>query len=411
MADLQRIVDALGQRLQRAVAIDNPALHLQAHCPHTGPIDEARLSSLLYRRPPERAIAWALSFGITEATEPRRLPANPEIGTIARLCVPIRSHGLLLGYLWLFDTDPPLRDDEIRLAEAAAEAAADVMYRDRLLESYEAGRTRELLRDLLSERGDVRRQAADELTGENLVVAGASVTAMVVRPAPPEAGSPAPSLRSDLETALDEMRRAVSLRHSLCLARPDHGLFVALGEGGSPPPDVPVLAERLLRTVAGALGGVSGRRIVVGIGEAQPELVQTAESYQQALLAARTAQLVPSFAPIVRWSQLGIYRMLARLTIEQIGAEVLPPGLRRLFADRRHDALVDTLEAYLDRAGDARATAAELALHRGTLYYRLQRIEQVAGVNLQHGEDRLALHLGLKLARLAGLYPARAVPR
>ena len=62
-----------------------------------------------------------------------------------------------------------------------------------------------------------------------------------------------------------------------------------------------------------------------------------------------------------------------------------------------------TLEAYLDLAGDARATAEALSLHRATMYYRLNRIEEITGARLKTGDDRLALHLGLRLARLSGL--------
>ena len=43
---------------------------------------------------------------------------------------------------------------------------------------------------------------------------------------------------------------------------------------------------------------------------------------------------------------------------------------------------------------------AALSLHRGGLYYRLRRIEEIAGVNLHDGEDRLMCHLALRLARL-----------
>jgi DNA-binding PucR family transcriptional regulator len=67
-----------------------------------------------------------------------------------------------------------------------------------------------------------------------------------------------------------------------------------------------------------------------------------------------------------------------------------------------HAPLVETLEAYLDLAGDAKATAAALSLHRATLYYRINRIEEITGARLKTGEDRLALHLGLRLARLHG---------
>jgi len=73
--------------------------------------------------------------------------------------------------------------------------------------------------------------------------------------------------------------------------------------------------------------------------------------------------------------------------------------LRRLI-DSGDEALVRTLEAYLDHAGNVKATAAALSLHRGGLYYRLRRIEELAEVNLHDGEDRLLCHLALRLARL-----------
>ncbi|WP_262380136.1 PucR family transcriptional regulator [Nonomuraea sp. PA05] len=61
-----------------------------------------------------------------------------------------------------------------------------------------------------------------------------------------------------------------------------------------------------------------------------------------------------------------------------------------------------TLEAFLDNAGDVQLTAEQMFVHRTTLYYRLQRIEELTGVQLASGEDRLAFHLGLKVARLLG---------
>jgi DNA-binding PucR family transcriptional regulator len=68
---------------------------------------------------------------------------------------------------------------------------------------------------------------------------------------------------------------------------------------------------------------------------------------------------------------------------------------------------VDTLETYLDTAGDARASATRLNVHRTSLYYRLSRIEQISGISMISGGDRLSMHLGIKLARLLGLLPLR----
>lgn len=55
---------------------------------------------------------------------------------------------------------------------------------------------------------------------------------------------------------------------------------------------------------------------------------------------------------------------------------------------------------FLDCAGQAGRTAAELGIHRQTLYYRLSRVEQLTGLDLDDGEDRLLLHMGLKASRL-----------
>jgi len=49
-----------------------------------------------------------------------------------------------------------------------------------------------------------------------------------------------------------------------------------------------------------------------------------------------------------------------------------------------------------------RRTAAALAIHRQTLYYRLGRIEQLTGLDLGDGGDRLTLHLALRLVGLVG---------
>ena len=94
----------------------------------------------------------------------------------------------------------------------------------------------------------------------------------------------------------------------------------------------------------------------------------------------------------MRWETLGPLQLLAPLA----GAPV-PEALARLLP---HPELVETLEAYLDRAGDAQAAAAALFIHRTTLYHRLRRIERIAGVDLHDGDDRLLLHMALRLRAL-----------
>ena len=110
-----------------------------------------------------------------------------------------------------------------------------------------------------------------------------------------------------------------------------------------------------------------------------------------------------SFGEVVCWDDLGIYQMLTKIPIDVLGPDALHAGLANLLEDSRAADLLPTLERYLDFAGDVKQTAASLYLHRTTLYHRLRRIERIANVDFRKGDDRLALHLSLKLARLQGI--------
>ena len=122
---------------------------------------------------------------------------------------------------------------------------------------------------------------------------------------------------------------------------------------------------------------------------------------------ARRAALAPAragraearpTASVARWDDLRAQRLLTALPPTAL--ERHPEGIRRLI-EGGHEQLVLTLETYLDHAGDVKQTAAELWLHRTSLYYRLRRIEEIAGVDLTRGEDRLLCHVALRLAKRA----------
>ena len=64
---------------------------------------------------------------------------------------------------------------------------------------------------------------------------------------------------------------------------------------------------------------------------------------------------------------------------------------------RRKAELVHTLAQYLEHGGNYDATAAELSVHKSTLKYRLQRIRELTGVELNDPD----VHFNLQLATRA----------
>lgn len=403
--DLQALVDSLGRRVKRAVAIDDPHMRLLAYNSHFGHLDTVRTASILRRKAPARAIAWVNSLGIRDAMAPMRIPQNPRLGMDARICAPVRCQGHLLGYVWLVETHPPLSEEDLEIVDAAAQVAGEILHRERLLAELERGRERELLRDLLSDQPQVSQHAAYELVEAKLLVPVHSVAVLVIRPVRPGRGLDDAELVS-IGLALDQVRRTVSPRHCLHLVRPDHALFVVGADAPSlRPGGVARLARQLSDAVAVQLSDEGGWSCLVGVGETQPRLADAAISYEQARQAVRVAEIITSFRPVAMWSELGVYRMLLQFPVEQLTSRVLHPGLLELFREPDAAPLIQTLECYFDSGCDAKRTASDLRLHRASLYYRLHKIEQITGVSLRSGDDRLALHLGLKLACLAGILP------
>jgi hypothetical protein len=89
------------------------------------------------------------------------------------------------------------------------------------------------------------------------------------------------------------------------------------------------------------------------------------------------------------------------------GVSEIHPGAE-ILASARTD-LMATARVALDLGGDVAAAAEALRVHRTRLYYRLDRVQELTGVDLRAGVGRTDLQLALWLAayrRAGGLTPA-----
>ncbi len=371
---LQEIVDGLSLSLGRPVLIDDAELRPLAYSTQFGELDHVRTASILGRLAPDEARVALFAEGIRTAAGPVHIPARPDIGMRARVCVPLIGAGRRLGYLWLFE-EPPVTAEELRLARAAAAEAAALVGPDADAQLVRRRHEQELVAGLLGPDPGRVDTAVAELEAEHYLPLR-PVRAWVAAPAEP-AGEEWSA------EALDRLRARLAVKQALC-ADLDGRLVCVAGARG--------MAGA---AVMEAFGALTAPRALVGQGEAVDDLRDVGTSHRRALAALRVAAHEESGT--ASWDALGVERVVTALPDSAL--EDLPDGLQTLLAGDQ--SLVRTLEAYLDHAGDVKRTAAALSLHRGGLYYRLRRIEEVAGVNLHDGEDRLLCHLALRLARLA----------
>jgi hypothetical protein len=387
--ELQSIVDAVAGRVGRAALVEDRHQQVVAYSAHAEPLDDVRRDSILTRHTTPEVIAWFRAAGVHRTRTPVRTPAAPELGLLPRVCLPIVHHDLLLGFMWFIDEDGSMSARDIAAAAAAAEDVSRLLHRADLLGDLASQREEEATRLLLSDLPEARERAAKELLEDGVLADDGPVTVLAVQPVGDR--SPDDAARSGLEQALVLTRRWYGARSALHLVRRDHGVLLFSGEGAARP-----VAEHL---AARRLPGVT--RTVIGVGEPYPRLAEAITSYREAVRTARVAARLPALGDVASWSALGVYRVLSMVDEQRLDVRAVHPGLLRLLHSDGGQVLLETLETYLDLAGNAHATAERLQLHRTTLYYRLQRVEQLAGTNLKDGNERLCLHLALKMAHLA----------
>ncbi|WP_159773329.1 PucR family transcriptional regulator [Streptomyces sp. HM190] len=384
VGDYQELVDEISALLGAPATLENRDFELIAFGAYDSEgdldpsaLDPVRTRSILTRRSTTAVREWFEGFGITRATAPVRIPPTPEAGVLrGRVCLPVRHRGVVLGYVWLLDGDPGPTDAQLSAAMAVASRIGAL-----LADEAQAGAdlTRELRAVLTAGPGWERDMAVADLRAA-LGPRGDGVhTVVCVAPWPSADPDDAPSFRT------------VPGATALCTvpwgaAGQSLALLVRLRS-----PDVAAPAL----TAAGRLLERAGARAAAGVAGARTGLGELGTAWREASAAARAARAEPRLGPVAEWRSIGPYRLLTSL----------PPGAPqdpavRALLSPAHRELARTAETFLDCAGQAGRTAAELGIHRQTLYYRLSRVEQLTGLDLDDGEDRLLLHMALKGARL-----------
>lgn len=403
-AAVQELVDRLALRLRRPALLEDRFHRTIAHSPHDGPTDPVRTAAILRRHGSAEVIRWLHSAGLRRAHGPVRVPANPELGMLARVCLPVRHRDVLLGYLWFVDPEQSVPMLELERCQPEVAELAALLHRASVAGVPARGAVAEALRALLADSPRAGA-AARRLTDADLIGRDGGVVVVVVQP-PDGLALPVTTVERAVTEAVLTSPQLSRRGTALHLARRDHSVLLV-----RVPPDEPWPRPALesLHATATALVAATapGAGLVVGVGGERPGLERLAGSYREARLAAMVGGALPALGPVVEWQTLGAYQVVAELAAGDAPERLPHPGLRALLDAPEALPLLETLETYLDLAGNARLTAERLHLHRTSLYYRLQRVEQLTGADLKDGMQRLALHLSLKVARLTGRYAPR----
>jgi hypothetical protein len=377
---LQVIAEQLAAALERSVIIDDAALRPVAVSAQTGLVDASRIEAVLQRRTSARHRQMLTERGIFKAREPVPIPAR-EAGSLPRLCLPLAHRDQLLGFLWLID-EPPLTAAQVQRAQAAAAQAARLLHQRAARQTAEFGTFAGLADALLHADDEDRAEAARELTDEAALTGSPPYALGLIRYL---VDAPAGQRDTLLQVAGDLRRRAAP--GSFVLATPGQRELMAITTQDATGP------------LRDAVRAWPGPPLVIGTAGAAAALAAVHAERDNARYAAEVAAAVPAFSRAADWGALDSYAVFQYLPRDEAAPERICPGITAVLTERTgmYEA---TIRAYLDCGANVQQAAALLHIHRTTLYWRLGRVTDLLAVDLSRGDDRLKLHLALKLAEL-----------
>jgi purine catabolism regulator len=312
-------------------------------------------------------------------------------GGLARLVVPITVGEVARGYQSLIGIAGELDELDHLVAEQGARVCAVEMSRAKAIREAEKRIKGDLLTVLLQENLSPRdSQLWAQAVGLDLSQEHAALRFTWDSASPPS--------RRRLETIVNGEISRLGLK---VINNPMGVEIVSFCEVPSDTPRPDIALEFGQAVVDQGYLEYPDAPIRCGVGKPASDLSHWRDSFSQAGQALEMARRFRE-RKLLYFPDLSVYRLLFQFEhnpeLIAFQEEILGP----LLAYEGGLELLQTLEVYFEHNGSLTQAAEALYIHRNTLIYRLERISELAGLDLNKPETRLAVDLALHIYHLRG---------
>ncbi|MEV0581393.1 helix-turn-helix domain-containing protein [Nonomuraea sp. NPDC050310] len=390
--DLFALANAVAALMDAPVTIEDRDSRVLAFSHRQDEADSSRIATVLGRQVPSEIRRVLEAQGVFRTLYQSGAPLYLDgLSSMPRAAIAVRAGDEILGSVWAAVSGPLSPERENALRDAAKLVALHL-----LRFRADSDVQRRLRADLLATALEGGPTAADAAVRLGLDARTSCCVLALALTGDPLAA----------DRVADEQRMADAL--AVHLSAMHHGTATALLDGVVyavlPSPPGRVDAERRALRIAEGFVSRIGERVpaVIGVGRAATgpaELPLSKAGADRALRALRRGRLprrVASFGEVYMES------LLADLA-ERVSDEELPtlgPIVRLRAYDARHQTrLTETLAAWLDAFGDVNAASHAVNVHPNTFRYRLRRLTEVGGIDLDDPDARFNAMFQLRLGR------------
>ncbi|MGP4106682.1 PucR family transcriptional regulator [Virgibacillus sp. L01] len=391
------LADHIADIFKCPITIEDSNHHLISYSKHKENIDEARISTIMNRKVPDKVINGLWKNGIMprliDSDDPVIIPEIKKIGLGSRVAISIRKSNEILGFIWAHTSDQTLSDVEIQLFKEASTYVQKffLQTRQRRQKSEEGYKDFfwQLLRGDFQDGDEIFRKAQQfniNLDGNKAIVVinfSNEVTEQIEKHA---------YYLSESQVKVSVVTRLFDDNEFIMLVR--------LKDEMHPKQTISDFVQQFIQKMSNQLklDNVYGS---AGLFYHVPQNIT--DSYHQATEVLRLKEKFPEkLNGIFLYEELGVYQFIERLYEfqKQINYQNRQIEKLRNYDKKHHTFLVLTLDVYLQCDNNVYQAAKSLFIHPNTMNYRLKRIREVSGIDLKDPNQKITLYLDLIIENL-----------
>ena len=157
-----------------------------------------------------------------------------------------------------------------------------------------------------------------------------------------------------------------------------------------------------LRDLSRQMRSEQNVRLSIGIGNTCQSISDYRRGFAEASEALQMGQNLHREGGVTHFNDLGVYRYLYKIARMDDLRDMYQDQVGRIanYDRRKGTDLLDTLETYLECAGNLTKTSGQLFVHRNTLIQRLERLQSLCDIDLQERSNWLTLQVAIKVYKL-----------
>lgn len=137
----------------------------------------------------------------------------------------------------------------------------------------------------------------------------------------------------------------------------------------------------------------------IGIGKETKSIRCLYKSYRQAKNIQKLQSRNKIDESLISYSDMGIFKLLMSIEDEEILHEYYDHTIKPIqeYDKKNNSSLTTVLRCYLKNNGSVKETSDQLFIHRNTVNYKINKIEELLNMDLSSLDSRLQLSVGLML--------------